>query len=181
MDRTQLLKVLLPAASAGVLVLFIGLLITSNNQNGPPGSGEKSKDKNSSKISIPPDAEGMSDSLPPADGDEWQPLADGIKYWDVVEGEGDECKPGAKVKIHYTGWLLNGKVFDSSVSRGKTIEFSLDGLIPGWQKGIPGMKPGGIRRLYIPYDQAYGERGTPDGNIPPKSDLIFEVKLFKAS
>ena len=92
------------------------------------------------------------------------------------KGRAAAVPESATVYVHYTGWLKNGTVFDSSVKRGEPIEFGLSEVIPGWTQGIPGMKPGGIRRLYIPYDMAYGDRGQRE--IPPRSDLIFEVKLL---
>ena len=88
-------------------------------------------------------------------------------------------KPGGTVTVHYTGWLTNGKKFDSSVDRGKTISFPLNGVIKGWQEGIPGMKPGGVRRLKIPANLGYGAAGA-GGAIPPNATLIFEVELVSA-
>ncbi len=120
-------------------------------------------------------------NLPDAKAKEWKAVtgAEGLKFWDTKEGKGDEAKAGATVSIHYTGWTLDGKVFDSSVTRGEKAEFPLGSLIEGWQKGIPGMKPGGVRRLYIPWKMAYGEQGSGD-SIPPKADLIFEIELFES-
>ena len=102
-----------------------------------------------------------------------------MKVWDVAEGAGEPCKPGATVTIHYTGWTKDGNIFDSSVKRGQAATFPLGNLIRGWQEGIPGMKPGGVRRLMIPPDWAYGERGSPPA-IPPNAELVFEVKLISA-
>jgi FKBP-type peptidyl-prolyl cis-trans isomerase len=96
---------------------------------------------------------------------------------DLTVGNGDVCPAGATVNVHYRGTLMNGKEFDSSYSRGQPITFPLKNLIAGWQKGIPGMKVGGRRKLTIPYALAYGERGAPP-TIPPKSDLIFEIELL---
>ena len=79
----------------------------------------------------------------------------------------------------YTGWLTDGTKFDSSLDRGQPIEFPLTGVIRGWQDGIPGMKPGGVRRLLIPPALGYGMRGAP-GAIPPNATLVFEVELLDA-
>lgn len=96
---------------------------------------------------------------------------------ELVVGTGAECKPNATVKVHYRGTLMDGKEFDSSYKRGQPIEFGLRDLIVGWQKGIPGMKVGGKRKLTIPYAMGYGERGSPPV-IPAKADLIFEIELL---
>lgn len=98
---------------------------------------------------------------------------DGIKYRDLKEGSGEPVKPLANVTVHYTGWLVDGSVFDSN----KNVSFALDGVIDGWKKGIPGMKPGGIRKLVIPPE--FGYRGQTLEKIPPYSTLIFEVELVK--
>jgi FKBP-type peptidyl-prolyl cis-trans isomerase len=101
-----------------------------------------------------------------------------LRFDDVVVGDGDEVKPSDTVTIHYTGALASdGTVFDSSVSRGEPATFPLDNLIEGWQEGIPGMKVGGKRRLYIPAAQGYGEAGS-GASIPPNSDLVFDIELF---
>ncbi len=120
-------------------------------------------------------------NVPKADAKEWKAVAgvEGLKQWDVTEGKGNSAKPDATVTIHYTGWTLDGKVFDSSVQRDEKAEFPLGDLIQGWQKGIPGMKPGGVRYLYIPWNLAYGEAGSPP-TIPAKADLIFRIELFES-
>ncbi len=115
--------------------------------------------------------------LPTLDAKEWKKLESGIEIWDVKEGEGEPVKKGASVTVHYTGWLTNGKQFDSSIG-GKPVTFPLSGVIKGWQEGIPGMKPGGTRRLKIPAELGYGKRGAGD-DIPPDSVLVFEVQLIK--
>lgn len=96
---------------------------------------------------------------------------------DLVVGTGAECKPGATVKVHYRGSLLDGTEFDSSYKRGQPIEFALEDLIVGWQEGIPGMRVGGKRKLTVPWAKAYGAQGKPP-RIPPKSDLVFEIELL---
>ena len=117
--------------------------------------------------------------MPPVEAAEWAKQDNGLEIWDAKVGEGDEAKPGATVTVHYTGWLTDGKMFDSSVARGQTISFSLNQVIKGWQVGIPGMKPGGVRRLKIPADLGYGARGA-GRDIPPNATLIFEVELMSS-
>lgn len=106
---------------------------------------------------------------------------DGLKIEDLKVGNGAEAKLGSKITVHYRGTFKDGKEFDSSYKSGSPAEFPLEegGLIKGWTEGIPGMKVGGKRKLMVPYALAYGERGTPNGQIPPKSDLNFEVELIK--
>lgn len=101
----------------------------------------------------------------------------GLQIIDVVVGDGDEATPGSTVTVHYTGWLTNGEKFDSSYDRGQPISFALQGLIEGWQEGIPGMKVGGTRRLIIPPELGYGEAGSPPA-IPPNAELIFDIELL---
>ena len=104
-------------------------------------------------------------------------MPSGLQYWDITQGTGPEARTGQRVKVHYTGWLTNGKKFDSSVG-GKPFDLRLGAgdVIKGWDEGIPGMKVGGKRQLRIPSDLAYGSKGYP-GVIPPNSTLIFDVQL----
>jgi FKBP-type peptidyl-prolyl cis-trans isomerase len=103
----------------------------------------------------------------------------GLKYFDLKPGTGAEAKAGNKVKVHYTGWLTDGKKFDSSVDRGEPFEFKLGSgmVIKGWDEGVAGMKIGGKRQLQIPANLAYGARGA-GGVIPPNANLIFDVELL---
>src|SRR5688500_724218 len=96
---------------------------------------------------------------PPLDAKEGKKEKSGLEIWDVREGKGEAAKRGATVVIHYTGWLTDDEAtkFDSSHDRDKKAKFPLGDLIKGWQEGIPGMKPGGVRRLKIPSDLAYGD------------------------
>ena len=116
-------------------------------------------------------------TVPPVEAKEWKKHKSGVEIWDVKEGKGEAAKPGDTVVIHYTGWLTNGKKFDSSLG-GKKAVFPLNRLIKGWQEGIPGMKPGGVRRLKIPSNLGYGERGAGE-DIPPNATLLFEIELFE--
>ena len=104
----------------------------------------------------------------------------GLQYWDITAGTGKVAKEGDGVRVHYTGWLTNGKKFDSSVDAGRPFTFVLGNgeVIKGWDEGVAGMKVGGKRQLHIPADLAYGANGTPDGTIPPNSTLIFDVQLL---
>ena len=102
----------------------------------------------------------------------------GLQY--VVEKEGTGAQPTAEdeVTVHYTGRLLDGTVFDSSVNRGEPATFPLNRVIPGWTEGVQLMKEGAKYTFFIPSDLAYGPQGIP-GAIPPHSTLIFDVELIK--
>jgi FKBP-type peptidyl-prolyl cis-trans isomerase len=103
-----------------------------------------------------------------------------LKYEDQKEGSGPEAKKGDMIDVHYTGWLKDGKKFDSSKDRGKPFSFRLGAgqVIKGWDEGVAGMKAGGKRRLIIPPELAYGTRGA-GGTIPANAELTFEVELLK--
>jgi FKBP-type peptidyl-prolyl cis-trans isomerase len=107
--------------------------------------------------------------------------ASGLEYWDIKVGTGAVAQAGHKVKVDYTGWLTNGKKFDSSVGTGRPFDFMLGAgqVIKGWDEGIAGMKVGGKRQLRIPPDLAYGAAGYPPV-IPANSTLIFDVQLVDA-
>ncbi|MCM1004943.1 MAG: FKBP-type peptidyl-prolyl cis-trans isomerase [Prevotella sp.] len=104
--------------------------------------------------------------------------ASGLQY--VVEKEGTGAQPTAtsEVTVHYTGKLLDGTVFDSSLNRGEPATFPLNRVIPGWTEGVQLMKEGAKYTFFIPSDLAYGAQGVPNA-IPPHSTLIFEVELLK--
>ena len=107
---------------------------------------------------------------------------DKLQITDVKEGTGDVVKAGAKVTAHYTGAVAaTGVIFQSSRDSGQPVPFSLDGVIKGWTDGVPGMKVGGIRRLVIPADQAYGATPPPGSGIPANAVLVFDIELVAVS
>lgn len=106
----------------------------------------------------------------------------GLEIEDQIVGDGDEAIVGQTVEVHYTGWLTDGTKFDSSHDREQTFSFKLGGgqVIAGWDQGVAGMKIGGMRKLTIPADLGYGERGA-GGVIPPNATLVFKVELIGLS
>ncbi|MGY8827428.1 MAG: FKBP-type peptidyl-prolyl cis-trans isomerase [Candidatus Latescibacterota bacterium] len=102
----------------------------------------------------------------------------GIVYIETQAGTGAVPEMTDKVKVHYTGKLIDGTVFDSSVERGEPIVHPLNGFVPGWSEGVSMMKVGGKARLVIPPELAYGDQSPPGSSIPPGSTLIFEVELL---
>ena len=102
----------------------------------------------------------------------------GLKYTDLKVGDGAVAETGMVASVHYTGWLMDGTKFDSSLDRGQPLSFKLGGgrVIRGWEEGVKGMRVGGKRKLVIPSDLAYGDAGFP-GAIPPRATLVFDVEL----
>jgi len=103
-----------------------------------------------------------------------------LKIRDLETGKGPQAKTGDVLTVDYTGWLAEGTEFDSSKDSGP-FKFTLGAgeVIPGWDEGLVGMQAKGNRMLSIPSAKGYGEKGTPDGKIPPNADLVFQVKLLK--
>ncbi|RLJ18859.1 peptidylprolyl isomerase [bacterium endosymbiont of Escarpia laminata] len=106
----------------------------------------------------------------------------GLKYDDLVEGDGEVAAAGQTVSVHYTGWLTDGSKFDSSVDRNEPFSFALGRgmVIRGWDEGVTGMKVGGKRKLTIPSQLGYGAAGA-GGVIPPNATLVFDVELLSVS
>jgi len=152
-ERAKMMRVLIPAGAIALIVVVVAVIASGF------GGGRKMSDGSDGSTDDP----GLRE------------VAAGVKVRDLKEGHGDPCTPGSKVKINYAGWLKDGTEFDSS--KGSPVEFDLNGLIPGWQVGIPGMKEGGIRKLVVAPDMGYGNQAKP--KIPPGSTLIFEVELLE--
>ncbi|MBP7693490.1 MAG: FKBP-type peptidyl-prolyl cis-trans isomerase [Anaerolineales bacterium] len=106
-------------------------------------------------------------------------MAEPLKIEKLTTGTGVQPKKGSRVAVHYTGWLTDGRKFDSSVDRGQPFEFVLGAgqVIPGWDEGVAALCVGDKARLTIPPELGYGARGA-GGVIPPNATLIFEVELL---
>ena len=112
------------------------------------------------------------------DPDDYIETESGLKYYDIVEGDGPSPEEGQVVVVHYSGWLEDGTKFDSSIDRGQPFTFPLGtgSVIPGWDEGVADMQVGGVRQLVIPSDLGYGDAGS--GLIPPGATLIFDIELL---
>ena len=104
-----------------------------------------------------------------------------LEIEDLTVGAGAEAINGDKVTVHYTGWLTDGTKFDSSLDRGQPFSFKIGArqVIEGWDRGLRGMQVGGVRKLTIPPELAYGDRAVGGGLIPANSTLVFEIRLLK--
>ncbi|WP_426356946.1 FKBP-type peptidyl-prolyl cis-trans isomerase [Pseudocolwellia sp. HL-MZ19] len=122
-------------------------------------------------------AEGEAFLLENAKRDEVSVTESGLQYEVIATGEGEKPSAESTVRVHYHGSLVSGDVFDSSVDRGQPAEFPVGGVIAGWTEALQLMTEGSKWRLFIPFNLAYGERGS-QGAIPPYATLIFEVELL---
>ena len=161
-----------PPATPGTAVL--APIAEHPNTPAEPVAAEPAAPQDTSKCPPPPTVAALPGE--PVTG-EWVPTASCLR--DTVLGPGAGSQPKSRlstVRAHYTGWLVDGTTFDSSVARGKPFDFRLSQVIPGWTEAMLGMKTGEKRKLMIPSKLAYGREGT--GTIPPKATLIFDVELI---
>lgn len=169
------MQMLLPALAGAALLGLVLFLVIGPNKDDPkaPVANGKATAPSATQMAKDGSPDGMSKELPPTTEDGYEDIGGGLKIKDVVAGEGDAAPVGSTVNCHYAGWQVNGTMFDSTYLKGRpSLEFSLDQVIEGWKKGIPGMKPGTVRRLIIPANMAYG-----NGGGGPAGTLVFEVKL----
>lgn len=175
------------ATSAGVAVLVV-YQIQQDNKNAKTRSEiQEAFNKTPEQLLAEQKAKEQTETNKPTEGTlegtkltDFQPVESvtELQKIDVVEGTGEEVKPGDTVTAHYTGALAkDGTIFQSSHDSGSPVPFSLTGVIQGWQDGVPGMKVGGKRRLLIPAAQAYAAQEKP--GIPANSDLVFDIELVK--
>ena len=153
------------AAAAGLLMISCGG--GDNGQVAPPTAA----------VSTGTSAQGGG---PPAVSGEATVTASGLQITDIEVGTGAEVQAGQTAVVNYTGWLADGSKFDSSLDRGQPFAFPVGGgrVIRGWDEGVAGMKVGGMRRLIIPSDLAYGPQGRPP-IIPANAELTFDVELLE--
>jgi FKBP-type peptidyl-prolyl cis-trans isomerase len=152
-----------------ILLALATLLLAQAGKTTAPAAGAKATDKKSAD---------KQPAGPTKVSGNPVTTASGLKYWEIKKGSGATAVAGKQVSVHYTGWLTDGKEFDTSLDTGEPIKFELGSgkVIKGWDEGIGGMKVGGKRQLHIPPELGYGARGAPP-TIPPNATLIFDVQL----
>ncbi|MDB5313021.1 MAG: putative FKBP-type peptidyl-prolyl cis-trans isomerase [Gemmataceae bacterium] len=181
-DKGKLTTVLVPVAGVALIVILV--VVVAATSDSPTKSTEKGGKGTASttrpRREKPADLTKLSDGTATgADDPELKPIGDrGLKYRDLKVGDGEEVRHGARVTVDYTGWLPNKtQFFDSSWKNPEPTSFGLDQVVKGWGEGIPGMKVGGIRKLVIPPELGYAERGA-GKDIPPNATLVFEVEVL---
>lgn len=142
------------------------LIVEEHNQEEAELAADLNEEKNAAFLAANAKKEGVEVS------------ESGLQYRRLSEGKGKKPGPTSMVTVHYTGALINGKVFDSSVGRGQPATFGLDQVIPGWTEGLQKMREGEKAEIVIPQDLGYGARGA-GGAIPPYQTLVFQVELIK--
>ena len=164
-------------AFAMAAVLMTGMVSCSGNTENAETTEETASDQGSIEIkdNLTIGREFLEQN---AKNDSVKQTASGLQYMVLKEGTGAKPGPTDNVTVHYTGRLLDGTVFDSSVERGEPATFPLNGVIAGWTEGLQLMSEGAKYRLFIPSELAYGEKGAGE-QILPNSTLIFDVELIK--
>lgn len=152
-----------------VIIVVIAAIKYSTERRPPSAPPDSSSTPSSPPLSKPPASKGNE-----------KELADGLRYEDFAEGKGPAAQNGDVVKVHYTGWLVDGKQFDSNVESGKPYDVPIGqgSVIKGWDLGLVGMKAGTKRKLVIPPHLGYREEGQPP-DIPGNATLIFLVELLE--
>jgi FKBP-type peptidyl-prolyl cis-trans isomerase len=157
-------------------LLLLGLVTAGNVQAEEPAKTAKAEKKAQKKAKSKDEGQGA-----PKEKEEGKMVTtpSGLKYTDLKVGTGASPRTGQRVKVHYTGTLKDGKKFDSSLDRNEPFTFviGMGQVIKGWDEGVMSMKVGGKRKLVIPPNLGYGERGA-GGVIPPNAELHFEVELL---
>jgi FKBP-type peptidyl-prolyl cis-trans isomerase len=156
------------ARFALIALLAVGLVAVACSDDEDNGNGDAAT--STPEVEAPGQDQG-----PPDVSGEPTVTDSGLQIIDIEVGGGDEAVAGGTVTVHYTLWLEDGTLIESSVGS-DPVSFGLDGLIEAWQEGIPGMKEGGKRRLIAPPELGYGDAGS--GNVPPNATLIFDISLL---
>lgn len=170
---TLILAVLFLATSVAFTVLVV-IEMNKNNDDTAEVQDQTAEDTNEQQLDQP-----QGETLQGTKLENFEPVAnvEKLQIIDIKEGTGEVVKEGATVTAHYTGAIAStGIIFQSSRDFGQPIPFSLTGVIEGWTEGVPGMKVGGVRRLIIPAEQAYGSQ-SPSADIPANSDLVFDIEV----
>ena len=163
MEPQHIRKFIVPAVAVAAVIVVVALLL---GVGGPPGSSGTKAAKHAGSITVPEGVDasdaGMSSTPPPVDSPNWIVRPGGLKIWDVTEGTGEPVASGQKVLAHYSGRApaTAASSTAAAATAATAIEFGLNSVIKGWTDGIPGMKPGGIRRLYIPASMGYGSKAS---------------------
>lgn len=167
-----------PRASSLLLAAGVALLLAAcGGGESPETAGDGGASPESAASSTAP-GPGVCDDLAAIPADSMETRESGLRVLDREEGEGPEAAAGDTVSVHYVGCLTDGEKFDASYDRNRPLDFTLGAgrVIEGWEQGVRGMRPGGVRILRIPPELGYGERGT--GPIPPDATLLFRVELL---